>query len=1794
MSKYLEDAQGNIISNPINETNTKYPFTPKNESNVKEASDHPIDYQYMYNHDEPVSDIDTDAFSGYRNKTEELRKKTESTYEALESCLVPAEIPGMSFQPYEYRTTKNNDGDEITKKTKSMTYFFQDHASIIGTDAKEFVFRTNKVKFVDDRHRRLIYDREIHIMSLKEDEDNKVKFADVIRRTFYTYYKGGIPNDYFCEVRDTSGVRYTNIDLLLTRILEANMRKKDNERLVLLNDDGEEVEATTIDDFKNYVMQSGQDINTTVPSTVYNLYNLGWIHASMIFLNGLAIEWTKAIISVDNIDTFVIISGLRSTLADYIDDDKEITMDYIHIPFKCIYVVGAEVLRNTPYEQFINNTIYDTPIFVFDKRYGTMIYPSRHYRSVKGWGYYDRVICVDKNIKFDEFYLNDINKEFYLPDIAIQYNQSFRSFCNNDYRCKLKQFNFLGFEYNKDVSEYFKDKGISSTNLLTLKNNDYTVTWHPFNILDIRFKRLYNNRRMMKVFYNTKVLYDQDNILRIRNHGKLADEYEIYRQDITANIEIYLKELYLLAKKDIGTYIATEGFTEGYRYHYVSPYECFLLYNALQTLLGGTKVSFDDFRNINVINNKIHKKDSGDDDGGGGSGGGGDSSDSFDYTYPNYVYDDPDAEDYTVDRPQTSDDDEQQEDTEHCIGYMNGGFIIYDEDHNFFDTIVKEHDVYDEEGNVLSHIREFWQSIIDLDSDNKNLLDFLIPIDDVRNLEDRTPTNNNAFYSYQGDNRGSVIPYTRFIGAYGLTTEYDDVQYDYLKLRFEMSYLNNMEEGATPVDEYIYYFDTDEFNQTNEYPVVNNYTKRYTANLLNTLAYNIFKSDPHKVLESIVKLNYSADYIYPKDLISYLYRDSTITTMTTKPPTTDYNYQKDQRYFYNYGTYLDDGTPRKLVSEWGLRRNLPEMFYWALDKDKYTIDSMHLLDEVFDFTYGFDKSYEENLKHGVNYIIGYDADKLEQSIKRSIVSLSRTGKEIKAYKAVHPAEYYCTIESYKRITFTNNSSIIAAGSTSDYIVPINLERLYINIASDGTITYSYEDSEGLHKNADVVQLRYIGQTNPSITINNSQKYIECDKGRVTYDHAKFNVSTHLVEYYDANDNLLVTVQADKVSSSEQLSMSRWNISRQDNYVMIFKNRELYDKYNTIEYNDIAFMVDMPDSEIEDDDVFEFVFFLNANNTVIEKQCKTNDDLKISVPDAYYSKSSNGIRTDKNGTEMDKGLYTSITGTTEFEKAVSSNTSVIDAENAQLLVNIMPKTDDDKYKVFNNKNTTYELSYKMYSYEATTDNSGDEQRFIHTLKEDKKVNGLYRVTKQGGGEYFLEFDGKVPERSSDESISDDGNSHISPGSSGSGLATGESQKPDDYQDANYETDRTIEVPCTLYLSSKRQFRYKHIEIEQAHSAGYIYKLNNDTADNSDIDQFKYCILNSHLMVFKNGLLLPPTYYYLHSIVNTPINDVGIVFNVALEAGDKIDVFYVTNGLRHLETAWYPKREDQTEQERYVKNGLILLNSHNNEYRVMGEQMYTDSGRYNWRTNYIKLRSPLYGASSKHSAFIFLNGKKVRLDELEDISDTIIAINTDYARDREDMNAIRLEVINHLDTQDIIEQLYINDGLNHDDSIAQGQFSNTTKPDAYKDTRRIKSFSLTDLEAYAKRTLLDDILNDLSNENLNKLFYKYNTAEGPMTPYIDTAMNEPDFINPTEIIESIIDEYYFEEDGDKFIWHTEHGTDGFSNTVFYIGDSDSVKVPVTWSDEEVKALYGTTFNRNKTIRKVVIPEGVTSIE
>ena len=104
---------------------------------------------------------------------------------------------------------------------------------------------------------------------------------------------------------------------------------------------------------------------------------------------------------------------------------------------------------------------------------------------------------------------------------------------------------------------------------------------------------------------------------------------------------------------------------------------------------------------------------------------------------------------------------------------------------------------------------------------------------------------------------------------------------------------------------------------------------------------------------------------------------------------------------------------------------------------------------------------------------------------------------------------------------------------------------------------------------------------------------------------------------------------------------------------------------------------------------------------------------------------------------------------------------------------MPEDTNDEYSASNTNNTTYELSYDLFSYRDTTDNydgyTVDSQKFKHHIYKDSKVNGLYNVTKQGGGEYFLTFDGKVPVKT--DSIHDSSNVHVSdnPGTSGIGMS-----------------------------------------------------------------------------------------------------------------------------------------------------------------------------------------------------------------------------------------------------------------------------------------------------------------------------------------------------------------------------------------------------------------------------------------
>jgi hypothetical protein len=1340
MSKYLEDAQGKIVSNPINETNTKYTFTPTVDG-VKNTGNGELDYQYLVNN-EPVSDIDAEVHTAYRSTIEELRHKTERWYENLEKCLVPVPIEGMAFQPFEYKEDEDSEGNTVTTKIKSFQYFFQDHDVIIGEDSKEFVFRTNKIKFIDDMNRRLIYDRTIHLLSLKTDEPRDDGTGTIIFSTF----KDVVKRTFNGPLKDLNADNISINDTFFNNVLSLN---SDGIMVIDVNDNNTVRKATTANDLKTLPLQCGQDIDTGVPSTIYNLYNIGWVNASMIFLNGLAIPWTKTIISVDRIDVFVIVSNLSDSMSEYINDDKEITMEYVYIPFKCAYVVGKEN-ANTFFSQFLTGGKFRSkPAFIIDKNYGGILKAQEADRnSVGRMADYDRVICVDKSIEFTEFYLDEdsTERDKYLADIGFIHNKSLRSFCDGDYRYKLKQFNFMGFQIDPDLKEH-----TGRSDLLTFKNDDFTVYWHPFNIMDIKFKHLRNNRRFFKIFYNKNVKYDQDNILRIKNKTEFADEYERYRKDITSNINVYINEIYHLAKRDIGNYLVTDkrAFTYGYKYHYITPYETFLIYNELADLLGIDRVTLDEFENGTInVTEIIHEKSSG-----GGGGGGGHIIDGQyeEYEYVDDFDDDTSDDDIPDPTPTPSEDDEE----EHSfIGYKNGAFIIFDDEHNFFDECVSEKTLFDDNGHLRQEIRDFWESFI-TDESNTVITDFLIPIDNESRDDEISPSD--AFYMYEGDSRGKIIPFIKFYNYLAMVPEYPEIETDVLKLRFEIAYLNNIEGGATPIDEFIFYFDNKNVRGFDGYPVVNDFDDRYTANVLNALAWNIFKLDPHSILTGIVKMNYMADYIIPESYTSGDTRDMYIVQANGNPPSDNYEYQKDPRFFYNFGYIDNDRVKRKLASEWALRRNLPEMYFYSLDTDNYTIKSMHLLEEVFDFTYDMTKPYysgiytdEFNVKTGANYILGYDADKLEQSIKRSVVSLTKTGAELKRHIHDHPIQTKYTIDSYKMITFVSNNN---------YKIVFNDVDINAYIGEDSQVSFKYktEDMTDFETvvGAGDIDCSYKGLLNPLLTINfDNHTFYDIDKDfTATYDptKTKFNYNTGMLEFYNSSNNLVVTVQIDKLYSSERLEMSRWNISKQENYVMIFKNHKLYEKYNTIEYTGISFSVEMKQEDVSDDDVFEFVFFLNANNTVIEKDVTGSDTETITT---QYDSDGNILATE----------------TINSSEKIMCTTDLIEPEYLQVLVDKMPADPNDKWRAGDTSNTAYELKFEIESYFTRTLNNGPVRKFECILLKDYKLNGVHRITKEGGGDYIVVYSSTVPAKT-DSYVDDASSNHYLPDDrSGLGIGT----------------------------------------------------------------------------------------------------------------------------------------------------------------------------------------------------------------------------------------------------------------------------------------------------------------------------------------------------------------------------------------------------------------------------------------
>jgi len=455
----------------------------------------------------------------------------------------------------------------------------------------------------------------------------------------------------------------------------------------------------------------------------------------------------------------------------------------------------------------------------------------------------------------------------------------------------------------------------------------------------------------------------------------------------------------------------------------------------------------------------------------------------------------------------------------------------------------------------------------------------------------------------------------------------------------------------------------------------------------------------------------------------------------------------------------------------------------------------------------------------------------------------------------------------------------------------------------------------------------------------------------------------------------------------------------NNYVMIFKNGELYDKYDTIAYDIFNFNVTMiPNTDVTDTDVFEFVYYLNINNETFPVVYNN-----ITVPSKI-----------KNGT-YESGTNISI-------DAIPCNTTLYNPENMMVIIDKIPDGEYNEYIDFNTGLTGYNLNYKIMSYKDLLKKDNDNLFVTSTLTDDTMINGLYRVTKQGGGEYFI-----LP-----------------------------SVKPVE----------TTEDPGNITLCSHRQFRYMKT-IVSASSDSYKLNLNNE---------FKYCTYQSHFMIFHNHKLVPMNSIIAHTIDKTPLDKPVLYLDISVSIGDIIEVFYISNDLRSLNSN--------------VENGTKRLNDNGQPI----DQIQN--------TAYIRFESPLYTVSSKHSLFVFLNGKKIPMFNMEDISDTIIKILNNQE------SCERLEILNHIGNETINDKVFIKDGLSHENN-------------------KIQSIDLSTLQTYENPCKLDELLNHSSDAQLNTLFETTSSVTGTV------AIVNGNYQSKDTILQRILADYVISGDPGEWI-------------------------------------------------------------
>ena len=272
---------------------------------------------------------------------------------------------------------------------------------------------------------------------------------------------------------------------------------------------------------------------------------------------------------------------------------------------------------------------------------------------------------------------------------------------------------------------------------------------------------------------------------------------------------------------------------------------------------------------------------------------------------------------------------------------------------------------------------------------------------------------------------------------------------------------------------------------------------------------------------------------------------------------------------------------------------------------------------------------------------------------------------------------------------------------------------------------------------------------------------------------------------------------------------------------------------------------------------------------------------------------------------------------------------------------------------------------------------------------------------------------------------------------------------------------LDAPADITLCSKRQFRYFHVDV--THEVNMIQLP----------DEFVTCVNDDQFMVFKNGRLIPHGSVISRPVDGTPLYKYEIYIDTPnAQEGDSLDIFYIPEILTNINDyaenfVQYKPPEDEIE-------GII------EDYTYLEPYKYLPADQ----KGFIKLNTPLYNFSNKNSMFIFVNGKKVDIDHIYDVSTSTMRI-TEYLQpidifNDEENKHYPIQLLNFEDNHKVNSFVFSKDGLSH-------------SPD------QVNIVPFECLESYNKLSILDKMLYNLPVDKLETLF-----------PVNTSDMDEDDFI------------------------------------------------------------------------------------